>query len=75
MAKAMDFVRFATALAPAVQGLLRTLYERNHGDVKAAQQEISAIRNHGAELEAWKQEIRERLDAAKARERAKEPPK
>ena len=58
-----NWLQFWQALLPGLMGLAKALFQRHGGDARAANAELTAIRNHGARLERAEDEIDRDLNA------------
>lgn len=72
MSKAVDILKFTTAMLPIARDIIRALFNRTGGDVEAAKVEgkqiIRRITDHGAQLDEFEVELDRRVDVLRARE-------
>lgn len=70
MSNAVGWLRFCAALWPDAKQLLADLYRWHKGDVEAARQGLSRVRNHGQRLDEGQAEIDARMQAVRDREQS-----
>ena len=70
MSNAVGWLRFSLALWPDAKQLIADLYRWHKGDVEAARQALSRIRDHGQRLDVKEGELDARMQAVRDREQS-----
>lgn len=70
MSKAVGWLRFFAALWPDAKQLIADLYRWHRGDVSAAREALSRIRDHGQRLDEEQELVDARMQAVREREQS-----